>query len=127
MKEIRLDPMLGIGNSQSFNLDLDGDTSASADSSAVRTTPAAPLPPKPSYVSRGYVPGNVVRRRGSNGNGVPPRRRRLLSNFRQKAKQIKVKIPRVQDVNTIDKYARLFFPLLFVMFNASYWAVYLLT
>lgn len=75
--------------------------------------------------SHGYIPTTVVRRRTS--ATVQPRRRRLLSNFRQKAKNIKVKIPRVQDVNTIDKYSRLLFPLLFVLFNASYWAIYLLT
>ena len=121
MKEIRLSPMLGIRNSQSFNMELDGDTSA--DQSNLRMPAALP---RSTYVSRGYLPSNVVRRRSS-GNNVPPRRRRLLSNFKQKAKSIKVKIPRVQDVNTIDRYARLFFPLLFVLFNTSYWAVYLLT
>ena len=127
MKEIRLSPMLGIPNSQSFSLELDGDTNA--DRSNLRMPAAVP---RSTCVTHGYLPCNVVRRRGSgaggsSSNNVPPRRRRLLSNFRQRAKQIKVKIPRVQDVNTIDRYARLLFPVLFVLFNASYWAVYLLT
>ncbi|XP_070196685.1 gamma-aminobutyric acid receptor subunit beta-like [Littorina saxatilis] len=121
LKEIRLSPMLGIRNSQSFNMELDGENSG--DQSNLRMPAAVP---RSTYVSRGYLPSNVVRRRSS-ANNIPPRRRRFLSNFKQKAKSIKVKIPRVQDVNTIDRYARLFFPLLFVLFNASYWAVYLIT
>lgn len=122
MREIRLSPMMGIRNSQTFSMEPDGDSST--DQSNVRIAPA---PPRTTYVSRGYLPSNAVRRRTNTPTNIPPRRRRLLSNFKQKAKSIKVKIPRVQDVNTIDKYARLVFPLLFVVFNASYWAVYLLT
>ncbi|XP_035827484.1 gamma-aminobutyric acid receptor subunit beta isoform X2 [Aplysia californica] len=126
LKEVhRMAPApMGITNSQSFNLELDD---GSIETSGFRMAPTIPRP----YTSHapttahGYIPSTVVRRRSS--SHVPPRRRRLLSNFRQKAKSIKVKIPRVQDVNTIDKYARLMFPLLFIIFNASYWAVYLLT
>ncbi|XP_076446362.1 gamma-aminobutyric acid receptor subunit beta-like [Babylonia areolata] len=135
MKEIRLSPMLGIRSSQRYTLDRDGgggggDTTAITDHSNLRMHAA--LPPRANFVSHGYLPCNVVRRRSGGGgalgvNSVPPRRRRFLSNFKQKAKQIKVKIPRVQDVNTIDRYARLLFPTLFVVFNLSYWAVYLLT
>jgi hypothetical protein len=33
----------------------------------------------------------------------------------------------VQDVSIIDRYSRLLFPVLFVLFNVSYWAVYLLS
>ncbi|BFZ24204.1 hypothetical protein BsWGS_27243 [Bradybaena similaris] len=121
MKDIQLTEPMGISNSQSFNLEFDDSIS---DSPGYRVA----LPQTrtlPSGTSHGYIPATAVRRRSS--VHVPARRRRLLSQFRQKAKSIKVKIPRVQDVNTIDKYARLMFPLLFVMFNSSYWAVYLLT
>ncbi|CAG5121898.1 unnamed protein product [Candidula unifasciata] len=102
---------------------------------SVRKRPDDGEPLYPDYISphrsqdsnlpQVYMSSTSVRRRSV--SHIPSRRRRLLSQFRQKAKSIKVKIPRVQDVNTIDKYARLMFPLLFVVFNASYWAVYLLT
>ena len=136
MKELRISPVLGIRNSQSFQpLELDNDNSHNfnpgPDHSNFRMPAAVP---RTTYVRPGgYFPptgGGGVRRRSagsSGGNGVAPRRRRLFSNFKQKAKQIKVKIPRVQDVNTIDRYSRLLFPVLFVLFNASYWAVYTLT
>ncbi|RUS69249.1 hypothetical protein EGW08_022988, partial [Elysia chlorotica] len=126
MKEVHLTPtQMGVANSQSFSLDLED---GQADVAGYRMAPIQPRPIPPhshgASLSRSHAHGTSVRRRSS--SHVPPRRRRLLSHFRQKAKSIKVKIPRVQDVNTIDKYARLFFPLLFVLFNASYWAVYLL-
>ncbi|KAL8583381.1 hypothetical protein ACOMHN_035363 [Nucella lapillus] len=136
MKEIRLSPMLGIRHSQRYtSLDMDGGTSgdgsgAIADHSNLRMHAAVSTPRATNYVSHGYLPCNVVRRRslgGLNSSLPPPRRRRFLSNFKQKARQIKVKIPRLQDVNTIDRYARLLFPSLFIFFNLSYWAVYLLS
>ncbi|KAK3719819.1 hypothetical protein RRG08_040121 [Elysia crispata] len=127
LKEVHLTPApMGVANSQSFSLDLED---GQADVAGYRMAPIQPRPIPPhshsASFSRSHAHGTSLRRRSS--SHVPPRRRRLLSHFRQKAKSIKVKIPRVQDVNTIDKYARLFFPLLFVLFNASYWAVYLLT
>ena len=72
-------------------------------------------------VARGYVPNNVLKRR--NGNGV--QKRKLLSCMKQKAKILKPKLPTVRDVNVIDKYARLLFPTLFVVFNITYWGYYL--
>ena len=48
-----------------------------------------------------------------------------LSNIKDRARSIRVKLPRVHYVNTIDRYARFFFPVLFVLFNVSYWTVYL--
>jgi len=33
-------------------------------------------------------------------------------------------MPQVKDVNNIDKYSRLVFPLLFVIFNVWYWSYY---
>uniref|UniRef100_A0A2C9K8H3 Uncharacterized protein n=1 Tax=Biomphalaria glabrata TaxID=6526 RepID=A0A2C9K8H3_BIOGL len=121
LKEVHMGS--GITNSQSFNLELDD---GAADTAGFRVAPSVPRSFTHSHTApHGFMPSTVVRRRSS--AHVPPRRRRLLSHFRQKAKSIKVKIPRVQDVNTIDKYARLVFPLLFVIFNTSYWSVYLLT
>ncbi|KAH9496014.1 hypothetical protein Btru_014908 [Bulinus truncatus] len=116
---------LGVTNSQSFNLEVDD---GAMDTTGFRMAPTVPRSFTHSHSTpHGFTSTTttVVRRRSS--AHVPPRRRRLLSHFRQKAKSIKVKIPRVQDVNTIDKYARLVFPLLFVIFNTSYWSVYLLT
>uniref|UniRef100_A0A1I8I5U8 Gamma-aminobutyric acid receptor subunit beta n=1 Tax=Macrostomum lignano TaxID=282301 RepID=A0A1I8I5U8_9PLAT len=47
--------------------------------------------------------------------------------LRQRALQIRARMPRIKDVNKIDKYSRLAFPSLFVLFNLCYWCFYLLT
>lgn len=115
LKEIRMSPVMGIRNNQTFTADVEAE---GAEPPNLRMAPSIPR----TYVSHGYLPSNLVRRRNSNSQ---PKKRRLFSNFKQKAKSIKVKIPRVQDVNTIDKYSRLMFPLLFLAFNGTYWVVYL--
>lgn len=81
----------------------------------------APVLPR-TCITKGYTPNNVLKRR--NGNLVP--KRRLLSTVRQTAKILKPKLPVVRDVNVIDKYARLMFPLLFIVFNITYWGYYLI-
>ncbi|ESP02384.1 hypothetical protein LOTGIDRAFT_138579 [Lottia gigantea] len=116
MREVRMSPMLGIRNSQSFNMELEDGNAQEPPN--IRMAPVLPR----TYITHGYLPSNMLRRRNSNG---VPKRKKFLSNFKQRAKSIRVKIPRVQDVNTIDKYARLVFPLLFLVFNGAYWAVYL--
>nr|BAH03471.1 gamma-aminobutyric acid receptor beta subunit [Ambigolimax valentianus] len=121
MSEVRMSEAMGVSNSESFNMALDEEL---MDTTGYRMTPPHTRGFSPA-TAHGYIPTTVVRRRSS--VHVPVRRRRLLSQFRQKAKSIKVKIPRVKDVSTIDKYSRLLFPLLFVVFNCGYWAIYLLT
>lgn len=64
------------------------------------------------------------RQSGFTVRGTNPRNKRVWVNIRQRAKDIKSRIPEVKDVNNIDKYSRLMFPLLFVIFNAWYWAYY---
>lgn len=53
-----------------------------------------------------------------------PRNRKMWVSIRERAKEIKGRIPEVKDVNNIDKYSRLMFPLLFILFNAWYWVYY---
>ncbi|XP_041359334.1 gamma-aminobutyric acid receptor subunit beta-like [Gigantopelta aegis] len=116
MKGVHMSPVLGIRNNQSFNPDIE---SGQGETSNLHSPPSLPR----TYVSHGYLPHTMIRRRNS---ASQPKRKRLFSNFKQKAKTIRVRFPRVQDVNTIDKYSRLLFPLLFLLFNATYWVVYLL-
>lgn len=78
---------------------------------------------------RDYVvpPDTTPRLRRPSGfvvRGTNPRNRKVWVNIRQRAKDIKSKMPQVKDVNNIDKYSRLMFPLLFLIFNAWYWVYY---
>ncbi|KAB0368250.1 hypothetical protein FD755_020016 [Muntiacus reevesi] len=44
--------------------------------------------------------------------------------IRRRASQLKVKIPDLTDVNAIDKWSRMFFPITFSLFNVVYWLYY---
>ena len=48
----------------------------------------------------------------------------LLQSLHRKAKEIKRILPKIEDINIIDKYSRLVFPLLFFIFNLLYWTFY---
>lgn len=52
--------------------------------------------------------------------------KRIWRSIRYKAKEIKKIIPSVRDINIIDKYSRLMFPSLFLLFNVYYWCNYLI-
>ena len=41
-------------------------------------------------------------------------------------KKLNIISPRIRDINSIDKYSRLIFPSLFLIFNFFYWLFYLL-
>nr|XP_004658739.2 gamma-aminobutyric acid receptor subunit beta-1 isoform X1 [Jaculus jaculus] len=59
--------------------------------------------------------------RGLDRHGAPaPGKGRI----RRRASQLKVKIPDLTDVNSIDKWSRMFFPITFSLFNVVYWLYY---
>lgn len=46
------------------------------------------------------------------------------SRLRRRASQLKVNIPDLSDVNSIDKWSRMIFPTVFSFFNVVYWLYY---
>lgn len=54
----------------------------------------------------------------------PNQQKRLWNMIRYKAKEIKNIMPTVKDINIIDKYSRVVFPNLFLLFNLCYWCFY---
>ena len=94
------------------------------DSDEIRVTPSFRMHavPRVSYpVIRGHGHSQFLRRR----TGQAQKKHKVLSNIKKKAREMKEKIPRVRDVNKIDKYSRLIFPSLFILFNTCYWCYYI--
>lgn len=52
--------------------------------------------------------------------------RRLMNYLRSRASTIRHSLTDVKDVNEIDRWSRLCFPILFLVFNASYWPYYMI-
>ncbi|KAK2725911.1 gamma-aminobutyric acid receptor subunit beta-like isoform X1 [Artemia franciscana] len=72
-----------------------------------------------------HRPCNPVRSKSSNLlNNIPKSNQRFLQSL--KRTPLKISFPRVKDVNIIDKYSRLVFPISFLLFNVTYWCYYIL-
>ncbi|XP_076352468.1 gamma-aminobutyric acid receptor subunit beta-like isoform X2 [Tachypleus tridentatus] len=54
------------------------------------------------------------------------RKPKVLQSIRKGACALKASIPKIKDVNKIDKYSRSVFPISFLMFNVVYWCFYVL-
>ncbi|KAG7283107.1 LOW QUALITY PROTEIN: hypothetical protein CRUP_033053 [Coryphaenoides rupestris] len=58
------------------------------------------------------------------GHGALERHAQKKSRLRRRASQLKVNIPDLSDVNSIDKWSRMIFPTVFSFFNVVYWLYY---
>ncbi|GFY61171.1 gamma-aminobutyric acid receptor subunit beta-like [Trichonephila inaurata madagascariensis] len=53
------------------------------------------------------------------------RRPRVIQALKRRANALRASVPRIKDVNKIDKYSRVIFPVSYLIFNAIYWCFYL--
>lgn len=53
-------------------------------------------------------------------------RPKVFHAIRRGASVLKASIPKIKDVNIIDKYSRMVFPVSFLAFNAGYWIFYVI-
>lgn len=86
----------------------------------------------PSFrIHRGYASGRGLRRSasGSASNGATggeKSKSKLLHQLKRGTSAVKAALPRIKDVNIIDKYSRVIFPVTFLLFNVAYWCFYVL-
>ena len=67
-----------------------------------------------------------VRGGGHSHSRKDKKRTRLLNQLKKSAGVIKSSLPKIKDVNVIDKYSRVVFPVSFILFNVAYWCFYVL-
>lgn len=54
------------------------------------------------------------------------RKPKVIQALKKRANALKASVPRIKDVNKIDKYSRVIFPVSYLIFNAIYWCFYLI-
>ncbi|XP_071452831.1 gamma-aminobutyric acid receptor subunit beta-like isoform X2 [Hetaerina americana] len=77
------------------------------------------------FPTRGGFGGS--RRSVSISSGVGCRGRhqpKMMQTLRKGASALRNSMPKIKDVNVIDKYSRIVFPVSFMLFNAVYWIFY---
>ncbi|KAF0311305.1 Gamma-aminobutyric acid receptor subunit beta-like [Amphibalanus amphitrite] len=102
---------------------VSGETTSQADGGGIDLGTVRPLGPLRRRAGAAAAEG---RPSAGTGTGAARGRRRVLSSLRRGASALSRSLPRVHDVNSIDKYSRLVFPVSFVLFNATYWGFYIL-
>lgn len=53
-------------------------------------------------------------------------RPKMLHAIKRGASVIRASMPKIKDVNIIDEYSRVIFPVAFLMFNVGYWVFYVI-
>jgi gamma-aminobutyric acid receptor subunit beta len=67
-----------------------------------------------------------VRFRGTRSHLPQQNKPKVFYALKKGASAIRASMPKIKDVNVIDKYSRIIFPLAFMLFNAAYWIFYVL-
>nr|XP_024214696.1 gamma-aminobutyric acid receptor subunit beta-like isoform X2 [Halyomorpha halys] len=76
----------------------------------------------PSFrISRTGYPRSGLRFRHRSTQSKP----KMLHALRRGASALRASMPKIKDVNVIDKYSRVVFPISFLIFNSIYWVFYI--
>ena len=111
LQDVRMSPIASLRNHNYAN-------------STTETLDFAKFPPS-FRISRAY--GSTTRcglRNRSTRNST--NRPKMMHALRRGASVLKNSLPTIKDVNIIDKYSRVIFPVSFLLFNVGYWSFYVL-
>lgn len=129
LQDLRMSPIPSIRNRFGISRSGGGQSGGGGGTAASDNFP-------PSFrINRGYSTASGVRsnsgglRRSASGTSSAldkARQSRLLSQLKKGTSVLKSAIPRIKDVNIIDKYSRVIFPVSFLVFNIAYWCFYVI-
>ena len=74
----------------------------------------------------GSVGKNHSGARRSRENSDRQNKNKIIHHLRKGTTAVKAAMPSIKDVNIIDKYSRVIFPVSFLLFNVCYWCFYVL-
>ncbi|CAG9856739.1 unnamed protein product [Phyllotreta striolata] len=114
LKDVKMSPIASIRNRYSSGYAYDVDPSKFPPSFRILRTQSP----------YNYRSPSGVRYRGNKGN--PVHKPKMLQAIRKGALVLKSSLPKIKDVNVIDKYSRIVFPVAFLAFNIGYWLFYFL-
>ncbi|RLU23529.1 hypothetical protein DMN91_003734 [Ooceraea biroi] len=118
LQDLRMSPLPSIRNRS-------GLLSASSTPGTGRDHDPAKFPPS-FRISRTAAYNTHARNSGLRYRGPRPHKPKVLHALRRGASVLRVSMPKIKDVNVIDKYSRIVFPVSFMLFNAVYWIFYFL-
>lgn len=118
LQEIKMSPIPCLRNRHKSVVNTSGDSEMVFPPSFRMSNPGHRLP----YSSR--PTGIYGRKPRSEQSGA--RKPKVLQSIKKGATAIKASMPKIKDVNKIDKYSRLIFPVSYLIFNAIYWCFYVL-
>ena len=111
LQDVRMSPIASLRNRNYSN-------------STTETLDFAKFPPS-FRISRSYGSSTRSGLR-SRTNRASSSRPKMMHALRRGASVIKNSLPTIKDVNIIDKYSRVIFPVSFLLFNVGYWSFYVL-
>ncbi|XP_017757918.1 PREDICTED: gamma-aminobutyric acid receptor subunit beta-like isoform X1 [Eufriesea mexicana] len=118
LQDLRMSPLPSIRNRS-------GLVSSSSTPGTGREHDPAKFPPS-FRISRVAAYNTYGRNAGLRYRGPKQHKPKVLHAIRRGASVLRVSMPKIKDVNIIDKYSRIIFPVSFMLFNAIYWVFYFL-
>lgn len=110
LQDVRMSPIASL-RSRNFNASSGG---------ATDNLDLAKFPPS-FRITRTSVRSGLRHRATRNSH-----RPKMLHAIKRGASVIRASIPKIKDVNIIDEYSRVIFPVAFMLFNLGYWVFYII-